>query len=450
MNKKTNIIKNIILGGGILILSTVSAYAGFGVSPTDISYENLKPGATFTKTFTLSRSGDLDEMDVSVQPDLDAIDSWFTYNPGKTFKFPQGENTTTFEITVTVPDSTPYNNYTGIIRLIATPSNQDVRGVTITQGVRLDAGLVVTEKDVRNLSILSIKALDSIEGEPIKLEIIGENQGNVDASPVVKVSIMDLQMKVLETHEIANFGFVKPNETATLIAEFETNLPTGEYFIEVDVQLDGVSLRKERLVFQINNIPTNEEAADEESTSPNFLLSMGNFIKKHKVYIAYLLIAIVIEVIVFILLERLWRKKHDSKKKEKIGPLLLGSKTTTRAALSFAVGFLLFLSLVLYPLLTMEKKPAKELEIAMGETQGVQDTKINDEALLRVFPPIEVKGYLVYSEPNINSLVLYEASEDEQFNVIAEIEDWYKVQIPDGGTGWLNKAVIKSKLTQGE
>jgi hypothetical protein len=239
MNKKTNIIKNIILGVGILILSTVSAYAGFGVSPTDISYENLKPGATFTKTFTLSRSGDLDEMDVSVQPDLDAIDSWFTYNPGKTFKFPQGESTTTFEIIVNVPSGTAYDTYNGVIRLIATPSNQEVRGVTITQGVRLDAGLVVTERDVTILTIQSIDVLDSELNQPIQFEIVGENQGNVDASPTAVIKIMDLQMNVLEEHEITEFGSIKPNETTKLTGEFDTNLPSGEYFIEIDIQLDG-------------------------------------------------------------------------------------------------------------------------------------------------------------------------------------------------------------------
>lgn len=434
--KNFKTINNIILAVGILIVGTISVYAGFGVSPTDISYDNLKPGATFTKSFTLSRSGDLDEMNVTIQPDLASIDSWFTYNPGKTFKFPQGESTTIFEITVDVPNDIPFDTYDGVIRVIAVPSNQDIRGVTITQGVRLDAGLVVTEQDVRILRILSIDVLDSELNQPIQLKIVGENQGNIDASPVVKIKIMDLQMNVLEEHEIANFGFIKPNETATLIAKFDTNLPSGEYFIEVDVQLDAESLRKERLVFNINNIPEEDKA---ETTSKP-ILSVGDFFKEYRVYLLYLLIAIIIEIIVFIILQKVWEKKE---KNEKFVPLLLGSKETTRAALSFAVGFIVFLSLILYPLLTMERIPDKESEIKSGETQGVQDSKTDESALLSVFPPIEVNLYLVYSEPNTSSVVLYEASEDEQFNVVDEIEDWYKVQIPDGTTGWLNKSVIK-------
>ena len=451
MNRQIKTLKNIILGVGILILSTVSVHAGFGVSPTDIYYENLKPGATFTKSFLLSRTGDLQEMDVQVQPDLNTIDSWFTYNPGKTFKFPQGESTTTFDITVNIPPQTAFDTYSGVIRLIAVPSNQDVRGVTITQGVRLDAGLVVTEKDVTIVSIQSITVLDSELNQPIQFEVVGENQGNVDASPIAVIKIMDLQMNVLEEHEVTNLGSIKPNETTTLTGEFDTNLPTGEYFIEIDIQLDGESLRKERLVFNINNIPeeqTDEESDEEKEKSATFILSVSEFLKRNRVYIYYLLIAIVIEIIVFMILQKIWEKRwkklQGKLQEDKVGPLLLGSKKTTRAALSFAVGFIVFLSLLLYPLLTMERRPATELEIAMGETQGVQDTKVSDEALLRVFPPIEVKRYLVYSEPNVNSIILYEASENEQFNVLDEIGDWYKVETPNGGTGWLNKAVIKS------
>jgi len=179
ITKNKNWIISIFIGVFIFFLSSVPSFAGFGVSPTDISYENLKPGATFTKTFTLSRSGDLNEMQISVQPDLNSIDSWFTYSPGKTFAFPQGQSTTQFEITVNIPDDTPYESYSGVIRLIATPTDQAVRGVTITQGVRLDAGLIVTESDIRDLIITAIAIQDSILNEPITLEL-GSDTKTVD------------------------------------------------------------------------------------------------------------------------------------------------------------------------------------------------------------------------------------------------------------------------------
>jgi hypothetical protein len=452
---KTNkTLKNIILAVGILILSTVSVHAGFGVSPTDISYENLKPGATFTKSFTLSRSGDLEEMDINVQPDLKDIDSWFTYNPGRTFKFPAGENTVNFEITVNVPNNIPYDTYEGVIRLIAVPSSQAVRGVTITQGVRLDAGLVVTEKNVTILNIQSITVLDSELNQPIQFEVVGENQGNVDASPIALIKIMDLQMNILEEHEVTNLGSIKPNETTTLTGEFDTNLPSGEYFIEIDIQLDGESLRKERLVFNINNIPeeqTDKGSDEQKEKTGTFMLSVGEFFRNNRVYLLYLLIAIVIEIIVFMILQKIWekrwRKLQDKQKTEEVVPLLLGSTKTTRATLSLAVGFIVFLSLLLYPLLTMERKPAKELEIAMGDVQGIQKiaTTPGGGVLLHVLPyksPNE--GYIVYETNSLDSDILYTAKDGEELIVIDEVQDWYKVEIEDNLIGWLRKTSVKS------
>jgi hypothetical protein len=319
----------------------------------------------------------------------------------------------------------------------------------------------VTETDVRDLSITSIKALDSILGEPIKLEITGENRGNVDASPVVKVSIMDLQMNVLEVHEIANFGFIRPNETTTLLARFETNLPTGEYFVEVDVQLDGVSLRKERLVFQINNVPTQKSNEEEVSENPSYILSVGDFFREYKTYIMFMFAGILISVLLYILMGTLWRRKEEeeekkkkskkgTKKKEKLIPLLLGYKPSTRAALSVGVGMIIFFGLIIYQVTTLKPIVVQNI-VTQKEVQGVKDYVFEmTNPVLRVFPPIEVPLYVVYAQPDSSSDILYEAKENEDFTVLDEIEEWYKVLLPNGSSGWLNKSVIKSTLTEVE
>jgi len=453
ITKNKNWLISIFIGVFIFFLSSVPSFAGFGVSPTDISYENLKPGATFTKTFTISRSGDLNEMQISVEPDLNTIDSWFTYSPGKTFAFPQGQSTTQFEITVDVPDNTPYESYSGVIRLIATPTDQEVRGVTITQGVRLDAGLVVTESDIRDLTITAISIQDSTLNEPITLEITGENQGNVDASPTVHVNIMDLQMNVLEQHDIANFGFIKPNEKDTLYAQFETNLPTGEYFIEVHVLLDGEELREDRLVFQINNIPSDENEQD-DTKSIGFISDIKDFFVKNWTYVASIGVASVFEISTYTLISSIWTKglrikgkNIPPKNKKKWWKLLFGSMESTRMALSFGLGFIVFV--VMSSLLNT--KDIKRIEFAelTNDTQSVQGVKdtVLDDPILKVFPPIELDKYLVYEYPNNTSSVIYEAAENEKFDVIEENEDWYKILLPNNKLGWLQKSIVKSAVT---
>lgn len=427
------ITKQLILGSLILFLSTLSAHAGFGISPTDFNHKYLKPGLTFEKEFMISRSESLEEMDIYIEPAFDGISSWFTYSPSQNFKFKRGQTTMTFKIKVTVPEDAEYQDYKGVFRVKAVPSNQNVMGISITQGIRLDAGLVVTSVDVTQLSVMAIKVLDSELNKPIKVQVTGENQGNVDVKPTMKVKIMNLQMEVLEEHEISDFGSIKPNATSVLTAEFETNLPTGEYFIEVTVLLDGKELRTERLVFQINNIPG--EKVEEDKTS--FVGSIFNDVKENLPLISVSAISL---LLIYYLIGKMWSMKELKSLTTKWWAILLGSRKYSRLMLSFFIALQIMLILILYPLLSLK---SEEIEFENGETQGVQDNKV-DNIPLNVFPSIEVKVYPVYESPNTGARTIYTAVENEKFNVVEETDDWYKVLLEDNTYGWLQKSTIKS------
>ena len=345
--KSLKFLKNITLGLTILLISYISVHAGFGVSPTNINSEYLKPGASFTQEFTLSRSDATEDMNVQIVPDLGSIDSWFTFDPGKTFIFKKGQTTQKFKVIVKVPSDAQYTDYKGVIRVNALPTDQAVGGVSITQGVRLDAGLTVTEQDYRALSILSIKALDSQEGKPIRIEIVGQNDGNVDATPTVKVTVMDMLMNVLEEHEVANFGFVKPNETETLIAEIESKLPTGEYFIVVQVLLDGKVLREERLVFNIVNIPGEDKEQEEEKTG----FQVGSIFTGFKDNVIYIFMSSLLVATAYLVLEKIWQIKKYKDVVNKQWAILLGSKKASRLVISLVLGISVLLLTVLAPIL---------------------------------------------------------------------------------------------------
>lgn len=442
---KINKLAKLFFASGLLfLLSTTFSYAGFGVSPTNIFNEYLKPGATFTQEFNLSRSDDTSNMNISIVPDLGGMDSWFTFDPGKTFVFKKGETTQKFKVVVKVPSDAKFTDYKGVIRVNAMPGQQAVGGVSITQGVRLDANLVVTEQNLRALSILSIKALDSQEGKPIRLEIVGENTGNVDASPTLKITVMDMLMNVVEEHEVANFGFVGPNETKTLVAEITSKLPTGEYFINVQVLLDEKVLREERLVFNIVNIPgkeTEEENKEEKSTG----FSIGSIFKDVSVYLPYILISIVIVLVAYLLIGLMWKRKDLEPKKDKLWAVALGSKKPSRMGLSVVIGVMVLLILLFYPLYNKINEREK-LDVS-GETQGATDSKVEMGAL-NVLPTPSQQDFLVYEKEDLNSKVLYQATEGEQFNVVLETENWYQVLLKDGTNGWLPKGLVKSTVTE--
>ena len=434
------ILKRTLLGIVLLVLSTISVHAGFGVSPSNIDSAYLKPGSHFEQSFTISRSGTLEEMQITIEPALKEMESWFTFEPGNSFIFKRGDATKEFKIIVNVPSDAKYQGYDGVIRVMAVPTDRSVAGVSITQGVRLDAQLIVTESDHVALSILSISALDTQKSNEIKIDIVGQNIGNVDASPTVKIKIMNLLMETLEEHEITDIGTVKPNETSTLVAQFKSQLPTGEYFVEVGVFLDGKELRRERLVINIENVP-DEQPQEEEKDG--FFAKIGSIFRGIGDVWPYILIALIIVLLAYFLLEKAWKRKDLEKNANKWWAILLGSRKESRAALSLFFGLGILLILLFFPLVKLSQEDTIRADVD-GETQGVQRDNTAGGLLLHVLPRATKYGYLIYKEQDLESEPIYTANDGEEFKVIDETNEWFKVEVNKDITGWLHKTSVRS------
>jgi len=441
MKNIKNTLQKFLLGVGILLLSSVVAHAGFGISPSDINHEYLKPGSSFTTDFLISRSGSLGETDIIVEPDLGPINSWFTFKPGKVFRFPKGQRTIQFQVVVNVPETAEYKEYTGSLRLKAIPTDQAVKGVTVAQGLKVNAGLTLTEENIEKLAITAIDVGDIVKGNPVKVDVVARNEGNVESSPIAKIKIMDLQMNVLEEQEISSLGSVKPNETKTLTGQFITKLDLGEYFIEVDVLLGDQSLRKERLVFKI----LKESPAMDTTKKIEKLTSLPivTFLQDNQKYVLWILAGIIAAIIVYFLIDRLWKDK-SAEDKEKATAVALGSKSSTRQVLSIAFGFLVFLGLFSAAISELEVKQVP-VNDSKKEVQGVEDSIIKSEPMLNVLPsPAADASYPVYSQPNTSSKVLYQAKDGETFKVLEVSNGWYKVTLNDGSIGWISETIVKS------
>jgi hypothetical protein len=332
------------------------------------------------------------------------------------------------------------------LRLKAVPVDQSVKGVTVAQGLKVNAGLTLTEEDIEKLTITAIKVEDVVKSNPVKVDVVGRNEGNVESSPIAKVKIMDLQMNLLEEHEISSLGSVKPNETKTLTGQFLTNLDLGEYFIEVDVLLGDQSLRKEKLVFKIvKEAPAVADSTKKDSTSS--LLPIVTFLQNNQKYVLWVVVAIIAAIIIYLLIDRLWKDK-PAEEKEKVAAVALGSKSSTRQVLSIAFGFLVFLGLFSAALSEIEVKETV-VNDSKKEVQGAVDSTVKSEPMLNVLPsPASDVSYPVYSQPNTSSSVLYEAKDGETFKVLEISNGWYKVTLKDGSIGWISEASVKSKTTE--
>ncbi len=344
---KQGILKNIMIVVAcsvFVFLGSSNVFAGFGISPTDIISPYLKKGAVVTKEFTLSRSDEVEqELNVEIEPDLGDISSWFSYEPGTTFKFEKGKEKMSFKVIINIPSDAKEGSYTGVIRVKASPVENIVGEVSITKGVRIDVGITVTESDFAELSILSIKSQDNAKGSGVKIDIVGENTGNIEVSPYLNVAIYNLNMEKLEEHKIENFGTFLPNTSATLTAQFSTSLPNGEYFMEISVMLGDKELRKERLVVTI--IPeegSNLEEKKENSFGTELITFLGNW-----EHILLICVPIIISVCVYIVLTKLWDKEEYKGYAQKWWGLFCGSQTWSRILFSMLIGLVTLSCLML-------------------------------------------------------------------------------------------------------
>lgn len=443
--KKT--IKSALLAVTLLLLSSVVAHAGFGISPADFNVDFLKPGSTYTKTYLLSRSGDFGEMNIVVEPDMGIANDWLSFTPGKSFTFKKGARTMEFKVTVNVPISAEYKEYPGTFTLRALPSDAEVRGVTIAQGLELNSDIKVTEEEIKSLAIQNIRVEDTVIGTPIVVKLVGDNKGNVDTTPTLKIVIMDLQDKVLEEHDIADLATIEAGVTKEVSAEFGTSLEKGEYYAEVEVFLDGKALRKEKMVFNMVEEKVVTKAGIEDTDKS----SITTFLEDNKDYLWIVGLAALIGLLVLVLISVFW-KGREREGKATDDPLSVagGSKTSTRVTLSLAFGLLATFAIITN---ISSKTELKETAVSdrKAEVQGTTDTLVRQpQPMLNVVEQVvkNKEGYPVYDRADEKSNVIYEAKENEQLEVVRQTGDWYQVKLPTGAMGWVSKSIVKSETTR--
>jgi hypothetical protein len=200
------------------------------------------------------------------------------------------------------------------------------------------------------------------------------------------------------------------------------------------------------LVFKIvKEAPAVADSTKKDSTSS--LLPIVTFLQNNQKYVLWVVVAIIAAIIIYLLIDRLWKDK-PAEEKEKVAAVALGSKSSTRQVLSIAFGFLVFLGLFSAALSEIEVKETV-VNDSKKEVQGAVDSTVKSEPMLNVLPsPASDVSYPVYSQPNTSSSVLYEAKDGETFKVLEISNGWYKVTLKDGSIGWISEASVKSKTTE--
>ncbi|MEA3294720.1 MAG: hypothetical protein U9P81_07080 [Euryarchaeota archaeon] len=257
---KTIIVVIVLLG--IIITFQPASAIGIGISPSEISIDNVLRGneaersltifntGLETTNFTLSSSGHVCKWVTFYDPDDPATNITIISIPGQEKR--------TVIIKVQIPEDTLNAKYVGSIdvRSIPVAANNNGMGQQLIIGASSSIELIVTGNQTLKGVVTAIVIEDTEPGYPVKIKTIFKNEGNVIAIPEIDVIIHQGNNDIFSfTNDEVS---VKPTITEPIIAKWSTtaaNLP-GEYTAKVTVILDEQILRSDTIPFEILPIGT--------------------------------------------------------------------------------------------------------------------------------------------------------------------------------------------------
>lgn len=268
----------------ILLIGLIIAITGFsnveaaglnsvGISPSQISIQNLKPGLVVERRIVISRSESTGSEIYIINTDNSEASSWLTFLPGKQITIRDGESRAEIFVKITVPSDAEYKRYTPTLRIIRQQASSET-GVDIQTGVLLSMNLLVSNLDVVSLKVISGKIDDVIIGSNPVLALSIENEGNVPAAPSkVKLFVTDSRGVVVTSLQTTELLTVSPLSTETQDITFiGYDFELGEYLADLTVYgTDEEEIYTSVLSFRVIPVPP----VTPTDSSGNFLESYG-------------------------------------------------------------------------------------------------------------------------------------------------------------------------------
>ena len=186
---------------------------------------------------------------------------------------------------IKIPADTPNGKYTGEIFIIQENGGQasGENSVAVSQMISREVEITVTDKEVAKLVATIIPESYNIsDGEPLKIKITYENQGNIAIKP-------DLQLKIIRISDEkavfnAIFPFpdtetpIKPAERKTL-PDFEwltAGQEDGKYRAEIKVLVNNNSLDSQSFRFAIGPVSQAQELPTNRLLAAAAYVGRGN------------------------------------------------------------------------------------------------------------------------------------------------------------------------------
>jgi hypothetical protein len=259
-----------------------NAFAGLGISPSQMILLNLSKGAQLERTFVLSRSDPKENLYFTVTAE-GATKDWTILNEGTKFTMPAGEKRFPITVAINIPKDVANGEYKGGIRLVSSPNPNGVggNGASTALAVLIQTDFTITGEQVLKYDISSVGINNFEEGSPLDMLITIINSGNVNARPTkVNVEIYDkFNKELLESHDIIEMGSVAPFTTGDIIISIPVKLERDQYWARVSAYKNENLLKEEKLTFEIVEVGSLQKKGELKEILYNKKADIGETVK---------------------------------------------------------------------------------------------------------------------------------------------------------------------------
>ncbi len=246
-----------VLPASVLLLLLVAqpAFAGIGLSPSDIRFSGMYRGGYAERYFTVSNPGDEDvAVNIAVTGE---IERWASIDPQR-FILP-GKAFAVFKVTVQPPGDTPNDIYTGQMMVVGKPISTLEEGASqVAVASAVAASISVEVSDVQNLQfrVEGASIGETEECRSIIATMNIRNTGNVRVTPHIVFDITDSGGRPVE-HYVHDASEILPTLASAEMINIPNRpeggncIPQGSYKVAVNSYAGSTLMDKSLLDLNI-------------------------------------------------------------------------------------------------------------------------------------------------------------------------------------------------------
>lgn len=247
----------------VSLSGVVVAEGGVGIYPVEVVLEDAVRGGEYLRMVTVINQEDTDleisfAMNGDIGPWLSIVDEADNRTELESVIAP-ARTETRFIIRIAVPAETENGRYTGSVLFEGAPvdSGDDASAMGVSIGIA--SNIVVDVTGTQNLSARVLDLwVDDAEAEqpPVRLHVRLENDGNVQANPIIEWAVRDASGA-----RVGEAAFeplpVQPGLIEEIVSEWDSSgLAEGSYTASVKIRLRDTVIHEQEIAFDILPVGT--------------------------------------------------------------------------------------------------------------------------------------------------------------------------------------------------